>query len=124
MHLDGFDDVLVHALNRVEGGYRILEDHAVPAAEITQLVIVKGHHIHHLRTYILLAVMTAGGGIIRMQSFAHGAFPTAALAHHSEDLAPCDIEAHMIDRADRSQAGVVGHGQFADLDQWTIVVFS
>ncbi|OQB03056.1 MAG: hypothetical protein BWY25_00170 [Chloroflexi bacterium ADurb.Bin222] len=114
--LDGFHQVLVHALNRVERGHRVLEDHADAAtAKIAQPTIVKLQNVLALKEDLTGELRLRGGH--PQQRFAQRALATAGFADQADDFAFVEIKRDVVHGAQGAQARLVEQRKIADLHE-------
>ena len=101
---DGLDNLVAHAVDGVERGHGLLEDHRdLPAADLLHLGLRGGEEV--------LAVEgdRAAGHMAGLLEQSHDGerrhgLARAGLAHHGEDLAALEVEGHAVDGADHALA--------------------
>jgi hypothetical protein len=112
--VDGFGQVLDDALNRVERGHRVLEDHPdLAAAHGAHFVFGEGHQVPPVKKQ--LPAGDAGGDSVQAhQALAERGFTAGGFADQPQDLPAADVKAHRIDGAHVTGAGVILHVEIAD----------
>src|ERR1700732_1370727 len=116
MRLDGLDDLVANAIERIEAGERILKDHADPLSPDPAHFFGRQILDPQARQKDLAARDAAG----RIDQADHGEardrFAGAGFADHAEYLALGDIERNAVNAAQRAAAGrelhlKVAHGE-------------
>ncbi len=102
VRLDGFDELPADAVERIQRGQRILEDGADPApTDVAHLLVAQV-----VDALPLQQDLAAGDAARRLQQAddrgAGERLAGARFAHHAEDLARCDLERDVVQRAQRA----------------------
>ena len=113
--LERLGEVVADPHQRVQPGQRLLEDHAeVAAAHGVLLLRLELEHVGAAESQ--LAVAGAPVGQQPDQAASQRRLAAARLPHQTEDLARVQVEAHAVDRTDRTTLGAVPDPQVAYLE--------
>ncbi len=107
--LDRLGEMLDHPLDGIQGGHRILKDHAdAAAAHLPHLPLGDPHQIPALEPERAVGDL-AGRGDHAHEGLAQCRLAASRLADQAQDLPAPDVERHVVHGVDRTGAGVVHH---------------